>query len=331
MPAPRPLGPDDPGRIGAYHLTGLLGRGGQGAVYLGTSPSGAEVAVKVLHPWMAEDGDARRRFLREADIARRVAPFCTAHVLDSGLHGDRPYIVSEYVPGPSLEQVVRESGPRTGSGLERIAVTTASALAAIHRAGIVHRDLKPGNVILGPEGPVVIDFGISRAGDHTVTRSGSIGTPGYMAPEQIAGAATGPPADVFGWAATIAYAATGRRAFPGDTVPAVLHAILHREPDLTGVPAALAPLLARCLDKDPGLRPSAAELYRSLTGEREPRPEPSPGPPGTPLEARTPPLPESPASPPTAPGGVSGAPASPGQAGAPATAPSPGADAPATS
>ncbi|MEW9529993.1 protein kinase [Microbispora sp. NPDC049125] len=267
MPNRRPLNPGEPGQIGDYRLTGLLGQGGQGVVYLGETPSGAEVAVKVLHASMTEDPDARRRFLREADIARRVAPFCTARVMDMGLHHGRPYIVSEYVPGPSLEQVVRDAGPRTGGGLERLAVATASALAAIHRAGVVHRDLKPSNVILGPEGPVVIDFGISRDGDHTATRSGSIGTPGYMAPEQIAGDRAGPASDVFSWAATVVYAATGRRAFPGETVPAVLHAILHRDPDLTGVPGGLRPLLARCLAKDPDGRPTAADLYRTLTGE----------------------------------------------------------------
>ncbi|MEZ0076646.1 serine/threonine-protein kinase [Planotetraspora sp. GP83] len=285
MPRPRPLGPGEPGQIGDYRLVAVLGSGGQGVVYLGQAPSGADVAVKVLHPWMTEDADARRRFLREVDIARRVAPFCTARVLDMGLHDDRPYIVSEYVPGASLERVVREGGPRSGGGLERLAVATASALAAIHRAGIVHRDFKPGNVILGPEGPVVIDFGISRAGDHTVTRSGSVGTPGYMAPEQFTGDTAGPAADVFSWAATMVYAATGHPAFPGDTVPVVLNAILNRDADLSGVPEALRPLLARCLAKDPESRPIAADLYRTLTGEGGPAitlvsPSPTP-PPGT--------------------------------------------------
>ncbi|MFD0478870.1 serine/threonine-protein kinase [Nonomuraea thailandensis] len=169
----------------------------------------------MLHARMAEDPEARRRFLREVELARRVAPFCTASVLDMGMHDDRPYIVSEYVRGDSLERAVRRDGPRTGGGLERLAVATATALAAIHRAGVVHRDLKPGNVILGPEGPVVIDFGISRALDHAATQTGAVGTPGYMAPEQVSMDPVGPAADVFSWAATMVFAATGRRAFAG--------------------------------------------------------------------------------------------------------------------
>ncbi|RVX38468.1 protein kinase-like protein [Nonomuraea polychroma] len=181
MSRPQP----DLGQISGYRLTGFLGDGGQGTVYRGLSPSGDEVAVKVLHARMSEDAEERRRFFRQVELARRVAPFCTARVLDMGMHDDRPYIVSEYVRGDSLDRVVRQDGPRTGGGLDRLAVATATALAAIHRAGVVHRDFKPGNVILGPEGPVVIDFGISRALDHAVTQSGAFGTPGYMAPEQV--------------------------------------------------------------------------------------------------------------------------------------------------
>ncbi|MEU9885034.1 protein kinase [Sphaerisporangium sp. NPDC051011] len=267
-------GPDEPSQIGGYRLIRRLGGGGQGNVYLGRSPSGDDVAVKVLHAWMSGDADAHRRFMREVDVARRVAPFCTAKVLDMGIQGDRPYIVSEYVPGTSLEQLVRTAGPRAGSGLERLAVSTMSALAAIHRAGIVHRDFKPSNIILGPEGPVVIDFGISRALDTSVTRTGSIGTPPYMAPEQFTHEHTaGQSADVFSWACTMVYAATGHRAFPGETVPAVVNAILSQEPDLSGVPPMLRSLLAACLAKNPDQRPASAEVLRVLTGES---PAPSP-------------------------------------------------------
>ncbi|MFI7700255.1 WD40 repeat domain-containing serine/threonine protein kinase [Nonomuraea sp. NPDC049480] len=262
----RPQPGEDLGHISGYRLTGFLGEGGQGAVYRGVSPSGDEVAIKVLHARMSEDAEERRRFFRQVDLARRVAPFCTARVLDMGMHEDRPYIVSEYVRGQSLDQVVQLEGPRTGGGLERLAVATATALAAIHRAEVVHRDLKPGNVILGPEGPVVIDFGISRALDHVATQSGAFGTPGYMAPEQVSADQVGPSADVFSWGATMVFAATGRRPFAGASVAAVIHALLYDEPDLTGVPESLLPLVTACLDKNPGRRPAADDLVRALTG-----------------------------------------------------------------
>ncbi|MBB5778765.1 serine/threonine-protein kinase [Nonomuraea jabiensis] len=262
----RPQSGDHLGQIAAYRLIRFLGEGGQGVVYVGLSPSGDEVAIKVLHARLSDDPEARRRFFRQVDLARRVAPFCTARVLDMGMQADRPYIVSEYVRGESLERAVRQDGPRTGGGLERLAVATATALAAIHRAGVVHRDLKPGNVILGPEGPVVIDFGISRALDHAVTQTGAFGTPGYMAPEQVSGGEVGPAADVFSWAATMVFAATGRRAFAGESVAAVLHALLYDPPDLSGVPAPLRSLVTTCLDKNPARRLTADDLVRALTG-----------------------------------------------------------------
>lgn len=235
-------------------------------VYLGLDPSGTEVAVKVLRVGMPGDPEAARRFFRQVELARRVAPFSTARVLDMGMHEERPYIVSEYVRGDSLERAVRRDGPRTGGGLERLAVATATALAAIHHAGVVHRDLKPGNVILGPEGPVVIDFGISRALDHAVTQTGAVGTPGYMAPEQVRMEPVGPAADVFSWAATMVYAATGRRVFPGDSVAAVLRALLYGEPDVEGVPEQLRSLVLACLSKEPAGRPTSDDLVQTLTG-----------------------------------------------------------------
>jgi serine/threonine protein kinase len=257
----------EPRDLGDYRLTSRIGSGGQGEVHRATAPSGAEVAVKILHATLSEDEGARRRFFREVELARRVAPFCTARVLDVGVHDNQPYIVSEFVPGASLHHVVRQEGPRAGGGLERLAVATATALAAIHRAGVVHRDFKPSNVIMGPEGPVVIDFGISRALDHTVTHTGSMGTPGYMAPEQVTSGEVGPAADVFSWGATMVYAATGRPAFPGDSVPVVLHALLYGTPDTSGVPDSMRPLITKCLDKDPENRPTAADLVRTLTGD----------------------------------------------------------------
>ncbi|MFI9558120.1 WD40 repeat domain-containing serine/threonine protein kinase [Nonomuraea endophytica] len=265
---PRPLAEGDPDRIADYPLTGVLGSGGQGVVYLSRTPQGRPVAVKTLHARMTDDDQAQARFLRETEIAGRVAAFCTARVLDAGIAGGRPYLVSEYVQGPSLEQLVARDGPRAGGGLDRLAITTLMALQAIHRAGVVHRDFKPGNVIMGQEGPVVIDFGIARALEHSTTASGLVGTPAYMSPEVLDGGAASVASDVFAWAATIVYAASGHRAFPGSSPGAILNAIMTHEPDLTGVPGHLSPLLASCLAKDPAARPAVADLLTALTHER---------------------------------------------------------------
>ncbi|SNS42759.1 Serine/threonine protein kinase [Streptosporangium subroseum] len=275
MSSPSPLEPDGPERIEPYRLAGVLGEGGQGTVYLGHSASGAPVAIKVLHARMAADADELRRFARETDIAGLVATFCTANVIDVGTFRGRPYIVSEYIPGPSLQELVKSEGPRTGSGLERLAVATLTALEAIHRAGIIHRDLKPANVIMGPEGPVVIDFGIARLLDQVTTRSGIVGTPAYMAPEQFQGQVAAPASDVFSWAATMVFAATGQAPYPGVTPAAVIHAIMTRDPDLTGVPDPLQSLMLSCLAKDPDARPTPQELLARLT-TRHLRPQHNP-------------------------------------------------------
>ncbi|MFI7052911.1 protein kinase [Streptosporangium canum] len=286
MSGPGPPAAGDPERIGDYRLTGVLGDGGQGVVYLGRDPSDRRVAVKLLHVRMAADPKVRERFMREAEVTRRVAAFCTAQVLDMGITGDRPYLVSEYIPGPSLKDLVTNDGPRTGSGLDRLAVATLTALAAIHRAGIVHRDFKPDNVIMGPEGPVVIDFGIARVLDGTTTSSGLVGTPAYLSPEQLDGHQAGTASDVFSWAATMVFAATGHRAFPGDVAAAVMNAVSNREPDLAEVPERLRPLLAACLAKDPAARPAVSSLLAALTREEtvtadhRPR-DPLPPPPGS--------------------------------------------------
>ncbi|MET9340651.1 protein kinase [Nonomuraea sp. NPDC003804] len=250
-------------KYGEYVVAGTLGSGGQAVVHLGVGADGGRVAIKVLLDSMAGDPDALRRFEREAAAARRVAPFCTARVLHTGVDGGRPYLVSEYVPGPSLHSLVRTDGPRTGSGLDRLAVATLAALVAIHRAGVVHRDLKPSNVIMGPEGPVVIDFGIASATGHLLTRN-AMGTPAYMSPEQFEQREPTPATDLFSWALTMIFASTGRQAFSGDTVPALMHAVLTAEPDLTGVPSGLLPLLRDCLAKDPAARPTAAALLSRL-------------------------------------------------------------------
>ncbi|GII42745.1 serine/threonine protein kinase [Planotetraspora phitsanulokensis] len=265
MSSSRLLEPEQPERIGAYRLARVIGEGGQGTVYRAESPTGTQVVIKVLHARMAADPDERRRFAREMDIAGQVATFCTATVLDMGVIRERPYIVSEYIPGPSLHELIQSDGPRTGSGLERLAVATLTALEAIHRAGIVHRDFKPANVIMGPEGPVVIDFGIARLLDQATTRSGIVGTPAYMAPEQFDGRTASPASDVFSWAVTMVYAATGQRAFPGATPSAVIHGIMTSEPDVGGVPEPLRQLVLSCLAKDPDARPTVQALLARLT------------------------------------------------------------------
>ncbi|WP_214415683.1 serine/threonine protein kinase [Sphaerisporangium fuscum] len=260
--------PSDVQAVGPYRLEGRLGVGGQGTVYVGCTASGQRVAIKLLHPHLIMDMKARARFLSEVEIAKRVALFCTAKVLDSGFVNEQPYIVSEFVDGPSLQESVRDTGPRNGAALERLALNTATALAAIHQADVVHRDFKPGNVLLGPDGPVVIDFGIARALDlsTSIVTSQAVGSPGYMAPEQIAGDELGPPADLFAWGATMVYAATGKRAFSGETIPAVIRSILHDQPNLHGLDGRLGVIVRACLEKDPALRPTAAEVVDRLRG-----------------------------------------------------------------
>ncbi|WP_312888826.1 serine/threonine-protein kinase, partial [Nonomuraea rhodomycinica] len=269
----QPLAADDPRRLGAYELLGRLGEGGQGVVYLGRDESGEQVAVKLLHHAAVADPEARSRFLREVAVAQRVARFCTAPVLHADLEGSRPYIVSEFVPGPSLRELVLNEGPRRGAALERLAISTATALAAIHRAGILHRDFKPANVLMGPEGPVVIDFGIARALDSPgATATGmAMGTPSYLAPEQLSGGVVSEAADVFAWGVTMVFAATGAPAFGADSIPVVMNRILHEEPQLGGMDGTLGELVALCLSKDPAVRPSADELIVRLTGQPAPK------------------------------------------------------------
>ncbi|GHH69374.1 protein kinase [Streptosporangium violaceochromogenes] len=270
-----PLTPDDPRRLGAYRLVGRLGEGGQGVVYLAHGPGGERVAVKLL---LRGDPETRARLTRELSALASVAPFCTARVLAASVDGPRPYVVSEFVDGPSLQERIREHGPLRGGELERLVVGTATALAAIHAAGIVHRDFKPANVLLGPDGPRVVDFGIARADGAATMTSGIIGTPAYLAPEQIGGAPASAASDVFAWAATMLCAAGGRAPFGADTLPAVLHRILTDQPDLSELPPRLAGLIGACLDKDPARRPTARALMVGLVdpGGREPGPAVSP-------------------------------------------------------
>ncbi|MDL4773861.1 serine/threonine protein kinase [Actinomadura xylanilytica] len=266
MPEWMALLPTDLEAVGPYRLEGRLGTGGQGTVYVGGEKPGQRVAIKLLHPHLVTDERARTRFLSEVEIAKRVAPYCTAQVLDSGVANEQPYIVSEFVDGPSLQESVRSTGPRGGAALERLAFNTVTALAAIHQADVVHRDLKPGNILLGPDGPVVIDFGIALALDlsRSIITSQVVGSPGYMAPEQISGDAVGPAADLFAWGATMVFAATGQRAFSGESIPAVMQAILHGEPNLEALDGRLGAVIRACLDKDPARRPTAEQVGNDL-------------------------------------------------------------------
>ncbi|MFD3687243.1 protein kinase [Nocardiopsis sp. NPDC058631] len=271
MPGSDSLLPSDPSSFGEYSVTGRLGKGGQGVVYLAEGPDGGEVAVKVLNDQWSQDSDLRKRFEKEVRAAQKVASFCTAAIIDAQLDSDPPYVVSEFVPGKDLQEAVAKGAVLRGSTLQRLAVSTATALVAIHRAGIVHRDFKPGNVLLGPDGPRVIDFGIARVDDGTATMTNSIvGTPSYMAPEQIEGSGITDKCDIFAWGCVIAFASTGRAPFGSDTVPAVVHRVVSAPPDVEGVDEALRPVVESCLDKNPANRPNAQTLLMRLLGHDGP-------------------------------------------------------------
>ncbi|MFE6309081.1 serine/threonine protein kinase [Nocardiopsis sp. NPDC057823] len=254
-----------PRTVGGYRLVRSLGRGGFGEVFLGEAGDGSRAAVKVLHASWSGDADMRRRFAAEVEQARRVSGFCIAAILDADPEAEQPWIATEFIDGPTLQRAVAEEGPRRGMELQRLAVNTATALAAIHAAGVVHRDLKPDNIMLAADGPRVIDFGIARAVETTsVTASGVVGTIGYMAPEQLEGARLTSAVDVFSWGAVMVYAATGREAFQAPTQASRIARILSGGPDLGDIDEPLRSVVERCLDKDPDRRPDASSLLNLL-------------------------------------------------------------------
>ncbi|MCG5219762.1 protein kinase domain-containing protein [Streptosporangium soli] len=255
------------GRVGPYTLLERLGRGGMGEVYLAGTRRGERVALKMLRDPLEEDSDARLRLEREVRALRRVESPYVARVIDADLAGDRPYLVMEHIEGDTLLERVRRSGPLSRADLITLAQRIATALAIVHAAGVVHRDLKPANVLLGADGPILIDFGIAQLPDATrLTLTGTfLGTPGYAAPELFAEEPVGEPADVHAWAATVAFAATGRPTFGRGTVEAQMYAILNGQADLTGVPVALLPLVRAALNRSPDKRPTAVVLADRIT------------------------------------------------------------------
>ncbi|TMR98054.1 serine/threonine-protein kinase [Nonomuraea basaltis] len=268
MPQISPLMAGDPTQLGSFRLSGRIGEGGQGIVYLGVDEAGERAAIKLLHVKFTGDTIARSRFARELKAAQRVASFCTARVIEADLDGDTPYIASEYIDGRPLREIIDTDGPLTGTALDRLAIGTATALTAIHHAHIVHRDFKPDNVLIAADGPRVVDFGIARIIDSTGTiTSRAIGTPAYMAPEQIAGDEIGPYTDVFSWGATIAFAATGKTAFEGKSIAVVLNRILNHEVDVEMMPEPLRSVVRSALAKAAAERPSADQILLRLLGQ----------------------------------------------------------------
>ncbi|MFF9047348.1 serine/threonine-protein kinase [Streptomyces parvulus] len=263
----RPLDVDEPTEVGPYRLLGRLGSGGMGRVYLGRSAGGRTVAVKIVHPHFALDEEFRARFRREVAAARRVGGAWTAPVLDADPEARVPWVATAYAAGPSLTAAVADGGPLPAHSVRALGAGLGEALAAVHGLGLVHRDVKPSNVLLTLDGPLLIDFGIARAteGTASLTSTGvSIGSPGYMAPEQILGKGVTGAADVFSLGAVLAFAATGTPPFPGDSSAALLYKVVHEEPRLDTLDGDLRDLVAACLAKDPTARPAPAEVARHL-------------------------------------------------------------------
>lgn len=257
---------EDPRVVGSFRLHRRLGAGGMGVVYLGSDKRGQRVALKVIRPDLAEDQEFRSRFAREVSAARRIRGGCTARLVAADLDADRPWFATQYVPGPSLHDKVMDEGSLSAADVASIGAALAEGLVAVHEAGVVHRDLKPSNILLSPKGPRIIDFGIAWAtGASTLTHVGTaVGSPGFLAPEQVRGAAVTPATDVFSLGATLAYAAMADSPFGHGSSEVMLYRVVHEEAHLQGVPDALAPLVRACLAKDPEERPSTLQLSLRL-------------------------------------------------------------------
>ncbi|MGW7004398.1 protein kinase domain-containing protein [Streptomyces sp. NPDC054933] len=258
---------EDPRVVGSFRLHRRLGAGGMGVVYLGADKRGQRVALKVIRPELAEDQEFRQRFAREVSAARRIRGGCTARLVAADLDADRPWFATQYVPGPSLYDKVSSDGPLPAAEVAAIGAALAEGLVAVHDAGVVHRDLKPSNILLSPKGPRIIDFGIAwSTGASTLTHVGTaVGSPGFLAPEQVRGAAVTPATDVFAFGATLSYAAAADSPFGQGSSEVMLYRVVHEEPDLRGVPDSLAPLVHACLAKEPQDRPSTARLAERLS------------------------------------------------------------------
>jgi Protein kinase domain len=262
------LQPGDPQWAGPYRLLGRLGNGGMGQVFLGRSPGGRPVAVKVIRADLAGDASFRARFRQEVAAGRRVSGLFTALVVDADPDGRMPWLATAYVPGPSLADAVTSHGKLPAGTVLALAAGLAEGLHAIHAAGVVHRDLKPSNVLLADDGPRLIDFGISRAAEaSSLTHTGAVvGSPGFMSPEQAEGHEVGPPSDIFSLGAVLTFAATGEGPFGTGSTAALIYRVVHGQPVLDNAPAPVRTLVERCLAKDPGDRPTAGELLEQLSG-----------------------------------------------------------------
>lgn len=260
------LGGDDPQRLGPYRLKAVIGDGGMGRVYLGSSPAGRAVAVKVIGPGLTERPGYRERFAREARAAMSVSGLYTASVVDADTAGPHPYIATEFVPAPSLAEAVSSAGALPAATVFALAGGLAEALTAIHRAGLVHRDVKPQNILLAPDGPVVIDFGIAMGDEAGLTTVGMmVGTPGYMAPEVLRGQSPSPVSDVFSLACVLVYASRGSGPYGKGDPLAIAHRTADSEPDLAGVPDEVKALVKPMLQRDPLRRPSPAQLLQHVS------------------------------------------------------------------
>lgn len=286
LPSFTPLGAHDPTRLGPHRLLGRLGSGGMGTVYLGRSRFRRLVAVKAVHPELADEPEFRARFAREVGSLRRVRSRFVPRFVGAAPRARSPWLATAFVPGPTLHARVEGTGPLIGRPLTRLAAGVASALADIHSAGIVHRDLKPSNVIVSPDGPRILDFGIARALDSTPvapaghpyapgrggrsadavdTRAGGVaGTPGWIAPERVLGAPASTASDVFSWGQLIAYAATGRNPFGRGSVATVTRRVLRGAADLAGLPSELVAPVRAALTAPAAYRPTPEQILRDL-------------------------------------------------------------------